>query len=308
MQSWSQAQCWQPRPVLGRGGRGVLCRRQMFLFSRADGARRAWRAQMGGSGEGAREAVSMSTHMVSVECDFAGRRSRFPSSAVQTLRARHASISSASRPALLSFFGTPPSATPCDISPARMLLLTPRSCGSWFPDPPTSPSFPQLLPPSSGETSPRSPSLIGGTVTPLPTPPKLPGLLLLAFPLCPLRFTNMPTDSLTSSHGEGGSFLRPLNWDRCLAAPVGDGRSRSRSKRPGNFRSGLLGHPPGLPRPPCKRSSCWDVGMLRSRAPAEPGGGPSRQSASSPLLCAGPVPASGDSSVTETDPKSWLSL
>lgn len=88
LQSWSQAQCWQPRPVLGRGGRGVLCRRQMFLFSRADGARRAWRAQMGGSGEGAREAVSMSTHMVSVECDFAGRRFRFPSSAVQTLRAR----------------------------------------------------------------------------------------------------------------------------------------------------------------------------------------------------------------------------
>lgn len=57
-------------------------------------------------------------------------------------RARHASISGASRPALLSlcpfskcFFGTPPPATPCDISPARMLLLTPRSCGSWFPDP-----------------------------------------------------------------------------------------------------------------------------------------------------------------------------
>lgn len=194
LQSWSQAQSWQPRPVLGRGGRGVLCRRQMFLFSRADGARRAWRAQMGGSGEGAREAVSMSTHMVSVECDFAGRRSRFPSSAVQTLRARHASISGASRPALLSlcpfskcFFGTPPPATPCDISPARMLLLTPRSCGSWFPDPPTSPSFPQLLPPSSGETSPRSPSLIGGTVTPLPTPPKLPGLLLLASPRCALQ-------------------------------------------------------------------------------------------------------------------------
>lgn len=258
---------------------------------------------MGGSGEGAREAVSMSTHMVSVECDFAGRRFRFPSSAVQTLRARHASISGASRPALLSlcpfskcFFGTPPPATPCDISPARMLLLTPRSCGSWFPDP-----RPLRASPSSCHL-PLGRPLLGA-------PPSLAELSgLRQRPLSSRVSFYWLLPSAHCALQTCPQILHPLNPDRCLAAPVGDGRSRSRSKRPGDFRSGLLGHLPGLPRPPCKRSSCWDVGMLRSCAPAEPGGGPSRQSASSPLLCAGPVPASGDSSVTETDPKSWLSL
>lgn len=58
LQNWSQARCSQPKPVLGRGGRRVRCRRQMFLFSSGDEGRRARSVQMGGSGEGAWGAVS----------------------------------------------------------------------------------------------------------------------------------------------------------------------------------------------------------------------------------------------------------
>lgn len=146
LQSWSQAQCWQPRPVLGRGGRGVLCHRQMFLFSSADGARRAsesadereWRGSPRGCEP--RRCRWCQSSAILLADDFDQGRCK-PFAAREHFRC-FPMLSDASRPSLLSlcpfsngFFRTPPPATPCDFSPARMLLLTLGSCGSWFSDP-----------------------------------------------------------------------------------------------------------------------------------------------------------------------------